>query len=150
MNRLPRRRRWPGRWILVLGDAASLAVVTAFGFAFHQEFEAVGSSRFLATYFPLLAAWLVTAGGLGALDPDRADDPRQQWRPAVAVLLATPIAAVLRSAWLGTPPVTVFIVVMAGVSLVSLGVWRTAHLLARRRREAQHRVRGFKHLESPR
>jgi asparagine N-glycosylation enzyme membrane subunit Stt3 len=147
---LPRRRRWPGRWILVLGDAASLAVITAFGFAIHQEFEAVRSSRFLATYLSFLAAWLVTAAGLGALDPDRADDPRQLWRPAVAVLVATPIAAVLRSAWLGTPPVAVFILVMAAVSLVSLGLWRTAHLLVRRRREAKHRVRGFKHPESPR
>ena len=128
----------------------SLAVITAFGFAIHQEFEAVGSSRFLATYLPFLAAWLVTAAGLGALDPHRADDPRQLWRPAVAVLVATPIAAVLRSAWLGTPPVTVFIVVMAGVSLVGMGLWRTAHLLVRRRCEAQHRVRGFKDVESPR
>jgi hypothetical protein len=48
------------------------------------------------------------------------------------VLVATPIAAVLRSACLGTPPVTVFIVVMAGVSLVSLGLWRTAYCVLRR------------------
>lgn len=126
------RRPHPGRWILVLGDAVSLALITAFGFAFHQEVEAVGSTRFLATYLPLLAAWLVTAGGLGALDPDRADDLRQMWRPAVALLVAMPIAAVLRSAWLGTPPVPVFILVMGGVSLLALAAWRTVYCLLRR------------------
>ena len=125
-----------GRWLLPFGDAVIYALLTVFGFAFHQEIEAAASGRFLATYLPFLGAWFAAAGALGALDPERAVDPRQLWRPVVAVLVATPIAAVLRSAWLGTPPVTVFIVVMAGVSLVGLGVWRTAYLLVRRRREA--------------
>jgi hypothetical protein len=126
------RRRPQGRWILILGDAACLAFVTVLGFATHQELDAVGSTRFLATYLPLLAAWCVTAGGLAAFDPRLAADPRQLWRPAVAVMVAMPVAAVLRSAWLGTPPVAVFIVVMAGVSLVGIGVWRGAYCLLRR------------------
>jgi hypothetical protein len=49
-------------------------------------------------------------------------------------LVATPIAAVLRSGWLGTPPVPIFVAVMAGVSLVGLGLWRTAYALLRRDR----------------
>jgi asparagine N-glycosylation enzyme membrane subunit Stt3 len=126
------RRRPEGRWILILGDATCLAFVTVLGFATHQEVEAIASTRFLATYLPLLAAWCAAAAGLAAFDLDRAADPRQLWRPAVAVVVATPIAAVLRSAWLGTPPVAVFIVVLAGVSLIGIGVWRGSYCLLRR------------------
>ena len=116
---------------LFLGDALCLALVTALGFATHQELAAVGETRFLTTFLPLLAGWSLTAGGLGAFDPNRAADPRQLWRPAVAVVVATPIAAVLRSAWLGTPPLAVFIAVMAGAILVGIGLWRAAYCLLR-------------------
>jgi len=130
-SRPPRRN---GRWLLVGGDAACLAFVTGLGFAWHQEVEAVASTRFLATFLPFLAAWLLTAGGLGALEPERAADARQLWRPVVAVLVATPIGAALRSLWLGTTPMPVFIVVIGGVSLLALGAWRTAYCVLQRDR----------------
>ena len=104
-----------------------LGLITALGFGLHQEIEAVASIRFLATYLPVLVVWMVTAGGLGALDPIRAADPRQWWRPGLAVLVTAPIAAVLRSAWLGTPPVTVFVAVMAGMTMIGLGSWRIVY-----------------------
>lgn len=125
------------RGVLALGDALTLALLTIAGFAFHQELEAVGSSRFLATYLPLLAAWLASAGILGALDPQRAVEPRQMWRPCVAALIAAPLGAVLRAAWLGTPPVPVFIAVMSLMTLLGLALWRGMYLLLRGRRRRE-------------
>jgi hypothetical protein len=121
--------RSPSWRTLIVGDVLVLSAIAVLGFATHRELQAVGSARFLATLLPLVGAWLVTAGGLGALDPARAIDPRQLWRPAVAVLVATPIAAVLRSAWLGTPPVLIFLFVIGAVSLLGIGAWRLAFCL---------------------
>jgi hypothetical protein len=115
-----------GLWVLPLGDALALAVVTASGFAWHQEVEAVLATRFLATYLPFLAAWLAAAGLLGALHPARAAEARHLWRPAAAMVVAAPVGALLRSAWLGTPPVPVFVVVMGAMSLTGIGLWRLA------------------------
>lgn len=116
-------------WPLVAGDALTLTAIAVLGFATHREVEAVGSPRFLATLLPLLGAWFLAAWGLGAMDPLRASDVRQLWRPAAAVLVATPVAAVFRSVWLGTPPVLPFILVIGGVSLLGIGVWRSAYCL---------------------
>jgi hypothetical protein len=114
------------RWILPLGDSLALALVVVYGFASHQEVEAVFTARFLATYLPFLAAWLLSAAVFGALNPARAGDARQLWRPAVAGLVSAPIGALLRSAWLGTPPVPTFIAVMTVMLLIGLGLWRVA------------------------
>jgi hypothetical protein len=119
------------RRLLVLGDVLTLALLTVAGFAFHQELEAVGSSRFLATYLPFLAAWLASAGILRALDPQRAIEPRQIWRPCAAALIAAPLGAILRAAWLGTPPVPVFVAVMGLMTLLGLALWRGMYLLLR-------------------
>ena len=118
--------------MLVLGDALVLSAIAVLGFATHRELPAVASVRFLAMVLPLVGAWLVTAAGVGALEPERAVDPRQLWRPALAVLVATPIAAVLRSLWLGTPPLPIFVFVIGAVSLLGIGAWRIAFCLRHR------------------
>jgi hypothetical protein len=122
------------RWFVLLGDAACLALATVIGFASHQEMEAVASARFLATYLPLVLIWLVAAGGLGALEPARARAASQLWRPLVAALVATPVAAILRSLWLGTPPVTLFVGVFTTAVLVGIGIWRAGLTLLLHRR----------------
>jgi hypothetical protein len=83
MDPLPVQPPLGGRWLLPFGDAVI---------------------RFLATYLLFLGAWFVAAGALGALDPERAGDPRQVWRPAVGALLAAPLGAVLRGAWRFSAP----------------------------------------------
>jgi hypothetical protein len=42
------------------------------------------------------------------------------------MVVAAPVGALLRSAWLGTPPVPVFVVVMGTMSLTGIGLWRLA------------------------
>jgi hypothetical protein len=126
--------------ILFLGDLLTLALVTVYGFANHQELGAAGG-RILATFIPLLVAWLLVAPFLGVYDPDRAADPRQLWRPFWAMVLAGPMAALLRGMMLGLmqgvptgqPIQPIFVVVIGGISALALLAWRALYVLAARR-----------------
>jgi hypothetical protein len=126
--------------ILFLGDILTLVLVTVYGFANHQELDTAGS-RILATFIPLLVAWLFVAPLLGVYDPDRAADPRQLWRPFWAMVLAGPMAAWLRGVMLGVmqgvptglPIQPIFVVVIGGISALALLAWRAVYLLAARR-----------------
>ena len=109
--------------ILLAGDLLALALVTAYGFASHNELTSAGW-RMFTTFLPLLAAWLMAAIPLGALDMERTADPRQLWRPFWAMILAGPMAAWLRGAWLGMPIQPVFVLVVGGVSALVMLVWR--------------------------
>lgn len=122
-------RRWP----LILGDSLTLAGVTAAGFATHNLIGTASASRLMATFLPFLAAWLLAAGAVGALDLDRAGEPRQLWRPVIAGLLAAPLGAVLRGVWIGAPILPLFVGIMAGTITLALLVWRLVYLVLRRR-----------------
>jgi hypothetical protein len=125
---------------ILLGDMIVLAGVTVFGFASHGAASTAGS-RMLTTFIPLVVGWLLLAPHLGAYDLARAEDARQLWRPLWAMLLAAPLAAWLRGAWLRTPIQPVFVFVLGGVSALSLLAWRGSYLLLRRtgRRKANAR-----------
>jgi hypothetical protein len=131
MDNLPGTAR-QARWVLVAGDALTYALVTLAGFAFHRE--AAAQARFLATYLPFFGAWCVAAAALGAFDPARAARPEDLWRPAVAVVFASPLGAVVRGAWLGFPVLPLFVGVFGLTSLCAVMVWRTLFLVASRRR----------------
>jgi hypothetical protein len=105
------------------GDLLTLAVVTVIGFASHQTLGTAGK-RILATLIPSLIAWLAVAPFLGAYDRARAVDLRQLWRPVWAMILAAPLAAVLRGFWLGAPVMPIFAAVMGGVSAAGILIWR--------------------------
>jgi hypothetical protein len=109
--------------VLLVGDIATLAIVTLFGFASHGSASSAGG-RMLTTFLPLVAAWLLVAPHLGVFDQERAADPRQLWRPVWAMILASPLAAWLRGVWLGTDIQPVFVVVLGGVSCLALLAWR--------------------------
>ena len=114
---------------LFLGDVAVLALVTLFGFANHSELDADGK-RMLATFIPLLVSWLMVAPFLGAYDLARQKDVRQSWRVFYAMVLAGPFAGFLRGVMLGNAPVMpIFVVVIGGISALSLLVWRLFYWL---------------------
>jgi asparagine N-glycosylation enzyme membrane subunit Stt3 len=121
----PEQRR---RAILLLGDILVLAVVTAVGFASHGTLDSAGT-RMLTTFLPVLAAWFMTAPLLGVYDPQRAADWRQLWRPFWAMVLAGPMAALLRGFWLNSPILPVFVVVLGGISAMSILGWRLIYAL---------------------
>ena len=121
----PDQRR---RAILLAGDILVLAVVTAVGFASHGTLGSAGS-RMLTTFLPILAAWFMAAPFLGAYDPQRAADWHQLWRPFWAMVLAGPMAALLRGFWLNSPILPVFVVVLGGISALSILGWRLIYAL---------------------
>ncbi|MGW8249125.1 MAG: DUF3054 domain-containing protein [Anaerolineales bacterium] len=108
---------------LIIGDSATLAAVTVFGFASHGTLGPAGM-RLLTTYIPLLVAWFLVAPHLGVYDPARAADPRQLWRPFWSMVLAAPFAAWMRGAWLGTAILPIFVVVLGGISALAILGWR--------------------------
>jgi hypothetical protein len=124
------RRR---RAILLAGDVIVLVVVTAVGFANHHTLESAGL-RMFSTLVPLVIAWFMVAPFLGAYDLERAADLRQLWRPFWAMVLAGPMAALLRGFWLNSPILPIFVVVLGGISALSILGWRLiVALLASRR-----------------
>jgi hypothetical protein len=113
------------RWIYLLagGDVLAVGLFTLVGFTTHGEFpEAIG--RMWTTFLPVCAAWGITAPWLSLFDPKIVSQPRQIWRAALACLLAAPLAAWLRGAWLGTPILPVFIAVLTLTLALTMTVWR--------------------------
>jgi hypothetical protein len=123
--------------LLLVDDATAILVVTMIGLGFHQM-DAVLWDRLPFTFVPFFGAWVLTATALQLYSPVRAGDWRQLWRVATAAIVASLPAAALRSLWLGTPLVPVFVLVMAlGVS-AGLLVSRGLYILALGRLWRQH------------
>jgi len=112
--------------VLLAGDLLVLALVTLVGFAAHGTLATAGG-RMLTTFIPLSVAWLLLAPYLGVFDRSLAGDWRQLWRPVWAMLLAAPLAAFLRGAWLNSPILPVFVVVLAATNALGLLVWRSLY-----------------------
>ncbi|MBE9524042.1 MAG: DUF3054 domain-containing protein [Chloroflexi bacterium] len=110
-------------WILLCGDIVVAAFITAWGFASHDRLGTAGF-RMLTTFIPVLAAWLMVAPILGAYDPQRAADPRQLWRPFWAMVLAGPMASLIRAFWLGQAIAPIFVIILGGFSALGLLAWR--------------------------
>jgi hypothetical protein len=119
---------------LLAGDTLIFALVTVTGFNQHHELGSAGL-RLFTTFLPLVAAWLLVAPFLGVFDAGHAADPRQLWRPFYAMLLAAPLAAWMRGAWLYRPIEPVFVLVLGGACALALAVWRILYwrIFARKR-----------------
>jgi asparagine N-glycosylation enzyme membrane subunit Stt3 len=118
--------------ILICGDVVVIFLLTVIGFASHQELDTAGW-RLLTTFLPLTAVWFISALSLGALDHREAESPRQLWRPVIAMLLAGPLAVLLRGLWLQRPIVPIFGVVLTGSAMLGMAFWRVLFLFLRRR-----------------
>lgn len=112
--------------ILLLGDTLILALTTLIGFSFHGT---LGSARgrLLTTFIPSLAAWLLISPHLGVYDPRRTTALRQVWRPFWAAIVSAPMAAWLRSVWLNTVVLPIFVIVLGGVNALAILVWRVIY-----------------------
>lgn len=113
---------------LVVGDILVLGVVTLTGFASHDELGTAGT-RVLTTFVPLVFAWFLISPWLGVFQEEITVNPRQLWRPFWAMVLAGPLAAWIRGAWLQRPIVPIFVVVLGGVSALALLAWRIIYWL---------------------
>jgi hypothetical protein len=120
---------WP---VLLIGDIFTLLLVTLFGFATHGTMETAGT-RMLSTFIPLVIAWLLVAPHLRVFKKAVTSEWKELWRPFWAMVLAAPLAAWLRGAWLGAPILPIFVVVLGGISSLALLAWRTLYWLWRTR-----------------
>jgi hypothetical protein len=109
---------------LWVGDLAVITIITLVGFASHGEILAAGW-RMLTTFLPLTAAWLVVGLPAGLFDVASARRADQLWRPAWGMVVAAPLAVLLRSVLLEMQPIIpVFGFVIMGVSTIAMLTWR--------------------------
>jgi len=122
---------------LVIGDIVCLGLITVSGFVRHGTLRSAGL-RMLSTFIPVMIAWFLVSPFLGAYDLERVGDIRDLWRPFRAMVLAAPLAAWLRGAWLNAAIIPIFVVVLAGFNAIAVLVWRGIFLLALSRSRHSH------------
>ncbi|MBK9007608.1 MAG: DUF3054 domain-containing protein [Anaerolineae bacterium] len=120
--------------MLFISDAVAIALVTFAGFAFHGETDASILPRFLLSYVPLTVAWFIIAPLLGLYQPEITSNPKQLWRPALAMIFAAPLAALSRANILGSMVIPVFANVLAATSALGMVVWRGIYLFMKTKR----------------
>ncbi|MEX2160556.1 MAG: DUF3054 family protein [Anaerolineales bacterium] len=124
-------------FILLIDDGVMVFIVTFLGLQFHQM-DTLLLERLPFTFIPFYAAWVLFAFALQLYDPRRAGAWVELWRVPAAVALAALPAAGLRSVWLGTPLVPVFVLVMAAALTVGLLASRSIYILAYGRHWPKH------------
>ena len=117
------------RNILILGDILTILAVTLIGFATHRELDISFITRMSALFFPLIIAWFLLSPWLRLFQPEITSNPRQLWRPALAMLFAAPLGAVLRGLILNTAIIPIFAVVLAFTSAFGMLIWRGIYFL---------------------
>lgn len=110
---------------LILGDSLAILLVVLFGFAFHQT-EAAARIQF--TLLPFFAAWLLVAATLRLFSASTLQ-LAQLWRVPLALLIAAPLGGWLRSAWLATPMVPVFVLLLGLALAIALLAWRAVYII---------------------
>ncbi len=120
--------------LLAGGDVIAIGVITLIGFASHGELQVSFAGRMLTTFLPLLAGWFLIAPWLGLFDLRLASNPRQLWRPALAMLFAAPLAAVLRAALLNSVVLPLFVLILGGSAALGMLIWRILWLPIQQKR----------------
>ena len=121
------------KYILIVGDILAIAVVTFIGFATHGEAGVSFLPRMGAAFFPLILSWFLLAPALGLFQEQTIRDPKELWRPVLAMVFAAPFAAVLRGLILNAPVIPVFAVVLSATSAFGMLVWRGIYLFVNRK-----------------
>ena len=119
--------------ILILGDILAILIVTVIGFATHGEADLSFLPRMSAAFFPLVIAWFLLSPFLGLFQAEITSNPKQLWRPVLAMLFAGPFAAVLRGFLLNAPIIPIFAVVLASTSAFGILIWRGVYFLFSRK-----------------
>ena len=119
--------------ILIGGDILAIAIVTITGFATHGEVDMSFLPRMLAAFVPLTVAWFLISPWLRLFQPEVVSNPRQLWRPVLAMIFAGPFAALLRGLILNAPIIPVFAVVLSATSAFGMLVWRGIYFFLNRK-----------------
>jgi flagellar biosynthesis protein FliQ len=119
--------------LLISGDILAIAIVTLIGFATHNEADLSFLPRMLAAFFPVTLSWFLLAPWFGLFQPEITSNPRQLWRPVLAMLFAAPLAALLRGLILNAPIIPVFGLVLASTSALGMLIWREIYVFLKRK-----------------
>jgi DUF3054 family protein len=109
---------------LIIGDIFAIALVNLVGFATHGEADLAFLPRMAALFFPLSVSWFLLAPALGLFQREITSNPKQLWRPVLAMIFAAPLAAVLRGFILNAPVIPIFAAVLAATSALGMVIWR--------------------------
>ncbi|HEX5836517.1 MAG TPA: DUF3054 domain-containing protein [Anaerolineales bacterium] len=119
--------------ILILGDILAIALLTIIGFATHGETDLSYLPRMAVLFFPLLLAWFALAPSMRLFDGQITSDPKQLWRPILAMTFAASLAAILRGLLLNAAILPIFGLVLAVTSAFGMLVWRAIYLFLYRK-----------------
>jgi len=107
---------------LILGDFLIFMVVTLIGFVNHNsQFDLI---RVLANWLPLCLAWGMAASIVGLWNEHQLPLQKSWWRLIWAIILAVPLAVVIRGFILNTPTIGIFVLVMIAFSTLGIFIWR--------------------------
>jgi hypothetical protein len=121
------------KYLLILGDVLAILIVTIIGFATHGETAVSFLPRMAVVFFPLCVAWFLLAPWFGLFQQEVTSNPRQLWRPALAMVFAGPFAAILRGLILNSPIIPIFAVVLTATSALGISVWRGIYFFLNRK-----------------
>ena len=119
--------------VLIIGDILAILLITLIGFATHGELNISFLTRIAAIFFPFLVVWFLLSPWLGLFQAEIIFNPTQLWRPALAMLFAAPLAAVLRGLILNAAIIPIFAVVLAVTSALGMVLWRGVYFLLNRK-----------------
>ena len=119
--------------IIFIGDTIALLCTTLIGFITHGEGNLSFLPRFLAAFMPLVIAWFLLASWFGLFQPEITSNPKQLWRPVLAMIFAAPLAVVFRGLILNTPIIPIFVIVFGATSASGMVVWRTLYFALNRK-----------------
>ena len=114
--------------VLIVGDILAILVTTLIGFATHGELKSEFLLRMVAAIVPLTVAWFLIAPWLGLFQPEIISNPKQLWRPVLAMIFASPLAVVFRGLILNAPIIPIFAIVFGATSAFGMVIWRGFYL----------------------
>ena len=117
----------------MLGDILAMLAITLIGLATHGELNISFITRMSALFFPLIIAWFLLSPWLGLFQAEITSNPKQLWRPVLAMLFATPLAAVLRGLILSAGIIPSFVIVLAATSAFGMVLWRGIYFFLNRK-----------------
>ena len=118
---------------LIIGDVLAILVTILIGFATHKETGVAFFPRMAVLFFPLIITWFMLAPFLGLFQPEITSNPKQLWRPILAMIFAAPLAVVIRGLMLNAPIIPIFAVVLSATSAFGMLIWRGIFVLLNRK-----------------
>lgn len=119
--------------ILIVGDVLAIAIVTVIGFATHKETGTSFIPRMAVIFFPLVITWFILSPFLGLFQQEIISNPKQFWRPILAMFFAAPLAVIMRGLILNAAIIPIFAVVLSATSAFGMVIWRGLYFLLNRK-----------------